>query len=326
MSKYSGANFSVLLVDGYNLAPGIMDNASMGEENLTEQSNPFGVESEAHSPIGLKRGTLVAGGGFYDATIDVINQAIGASIGVSRIICGAIFGNIIGKPFMGFQGAYNQKVEVLDQKDGLTKANVTYLVTGDVDEGQIVQHLTPYTADWDTKTGGTGAPDAPVDYTAYDGNRAVPITSNSVANPTVVTCPVPHGLTTNDKILISGVADSSPTINGERVVTRINDTTFSVPVNVTVGGTGGQFVKADSNAGGVGYIQVSGYSGFTNVVAKIMDSPDDVTYATLITFTTITGITKERLTVAGVVDRYLCSNGVVSGAGSITIFMGFCRN
>lgn len=326
MSKYSGANFSVLLVDGYNVAAAVMDNASIAIEALTQQTNPFGVATESHTPVGITKGTLVAGGGLYDTATDALHSANGTVVGIQRVVCAALYGNTPGKPFFGFEGAYSQKYEVMDQKDGLTKANVVYVVTGDVDEGQIVQDLATFTADWDTKTGGSNAADTPVDYTTYDGNRAIPITSNSIANPTVVTCSKPHGLTTGDKVLIAGVATSDPTINGSRTVTVISTTTFSVPVNVTTGGTGGTLVKVDTNAGGVGYVHCTAFSGLTDLVLKIMHSPDDITYAALVTFATITGVTKERKTVTGTVDRYLSSNGDVTGTGSVTVFSGFCRN
>ena len=55
---------------------------------------------------------------------------------------------------------------------------------------------------------------------------------------TVVTTTVPHGLATNDIILIAGNTGSNATLNGERTVTVISTTTFSVPVNCTVADRG----------------------------------------------------------------------------------------
>lgn len=67
----------------------------------------------------------------------------------------------------------------------------------------------------------------------------IALTSNSIANPTVVTTAVPHGFQTGETVTISGNTGSSPTINAALVATRIDATHFSVPVNVTTGGTGG---------------------------------------------------------------------------------------
>src|SRR5216683_7771992 len=97
------------------------------------------------------------------------------------------------------------------------------------------------------------------------------ITSNTIANPTVVTTSAPHGLTTGDKILIAGNITSNPPINGSRIVTVISPTTFSVPVNCTTGGTGGSFVPENGSISvhlGVGQFatgDVIRFSGHTTV-------------------------------------------------------------
>jgi hypothetical protein len=69
---------------------------------------------------------------------------------------------------------------------------------------------------------------------------SVVITSNTInAVATVVLTASPHGLASGDEVTIAGVAGSTPTINGARVVTVVDATHFSVPVVTTVGGTGG---------------------------------------------------------------------------------------
>lgn len=70
------------------------------------------------------------------------------------------------------------------------------------------------------------------------------ITTSSVANPTVITTSTAHGLTTGDVVGIGGHATSTPSLTGQHTVTVLSPTTFSVPVNVTVGGTGGTVGKA----------------------------------------------------------------------------------
>lgn len=66
----------------------------------------------------------------------------------------------------------------------------------------------------------------------------VAITSSSIANPSQLTVAT-HQFQTGDTVTIAGHVGSTPDINGSRVVTRINGTTVSIPVNVTGGGTGG---------------------------------------------------------------------------------------
>lgn len=64
------------------------------------------------------------------------------------------------------------------------------------------------------------------------------ITSNSIANPTVVTATA-HGFSNGDTVLIQGVTGSIPSINGSFVISNVLTNSFTVPVNVTTGGTGG---------------------------------------------------------------------------------------
>lgn len=70
------------------------------------------------------------------------------------------------------------------------------------------------------------------------------ITSNSVANPTVITTPTPHGRSTGDIIQVFD-SNSTPSIDGQQEITVLSPTTFSVPVNVTVAGTSGYFIVND---------------------------------------------------------------------------------
>ena len=71
----------------------------------------------------------------------------------------------------------------------------------------------------------------------------VTITSSSVANPTVITTAAAHGLVTGDQVAIAGHTGSTPAISGNFTVTVISATTFTIPVNVTVAGSGGTATK-----------------------------------------------------------------------------------
>jgi hypothetical protein len=82
---------------------------------------------------------------------------------------------------------------------------------------------------------------------------------------------------------------------------------------------------ASSSNGGVGALHVTAYSGLTNIIVKIQDSPDDSAWSDLITFTTATGVTFQRSTVTGTVDRYLRASWDVTGTGSATFAVAFAR-
>lgn len=327
--KYSGQSFGVFLVDAYNLAPAICDAVSVERESLTEPTNPFAAPSKQNTPVGIEMGTLVVGNGFFDTATDPLYGPSGDATGIARIVSALVNGNVIGLPFWGFAGAYTQKYKVLDKKDGITQADAIYQVSGAVESGVIVQLLQAYTASWDTKTAGAGAgPHTPVDYATDPANRAVNITSATKANPCVVTTTTPHGLTSGQKVLISANTLAGPNINSNLAVTVTGASTFSVAVDTsasTGAGTGGSFVRTSSLGGGTGYQHCTAFA-ITSFIGKVMHSPDDTTYAAAITFTSLTAIGKERLTCAGTIDRYLSFNGANTGAGSITVFSGFCRN
>lgn len=322
--KRGSADIAVFLVDGYNVLAAKPQGVTTKIEALMEPTHGLGDTKEAQTPTGLSRATLTQSGAFFDDSANSIHLLLSpaGATGVVRIVVFAIAGNAIGSRFTGFEGSYLSTYEVLGQVGKLTKANVIDTISGQKDDGVIVQSWTQKTITWNTKTDGF-----PVDFTVDTGQRVIPITSNSIANPTVVTTPVPHGLTTGDVILIAGVATSSPTINGQQTATVTGTNTFTVPINVTVGGTGGTFVRANTSGGADGYLEVSEMTGPTGFIGKIRASADDTTYADLITFANVTAApAAQRLTVAGVIPRYLSFSGTVTGAGTITVFSGLSRN
>lgn len=103
--------------------------------------------------------------------------------------------------------------------------------------------------DYLTSAHGLGATSAEIDDTALIAaanicdeyvlsSSPITITSSSVANPTVITATA-HKLRTGDGIVIAGHSGSTPSLNGNHTVTVVTDDTVTIPVNVTVGGTGG---------------------------------------------------------------------------------------
>lgn len=64
------------------------------------------------------------------------------------------------------------------------------------------------------------------------------ITTSTAANPTVITA-TGHGLATGDPAIVAGHTGSTPSINGNWRVTVLTANTFSIPVTVSVAGTGG---------------------------------------------------------------------------------------
>jgi len=86
-----------------------------------------------------------------------------------------------------------------------------------------------------------------------------------------------HGLVTGDVVIISDVSGSTPALNGEHSVTRLDDYHFKTAVNITVAGTGGFFQRVTSHEF-YAHLHVSALSGCAKVTVSLMDSPDDDTY------------------------------------------------
>jgi hypothetical protein len=322
-----GSQSVVYCVDGYDLLATKVKNLTHKIASATERTDGLGDGAEANGPVGMVTLTLTQGGGFFDTSANNAHTALGGGLpsgpqSTPRLVLVGFAGNDVGQPIYGIDGMFQSTYQVDASIGALTKANAEYIVKGALDKAVILQPLAAKTADWNTKTDGDE-----VDYADDTTQRVIPITSNSAASPSVVTTPVPHGLATGDKILISGVEDSDADINGEQTVTVISDLTFSVAVDAsTHAGTGGSFVRTNSANGAAGYLMVKSMAGITSVTVKIRDSADNTTYADLITFTAATAApAKERKTVTGQVDRFLCVDGDVTGTGSITPIVALAR-
>lgn len=68
--------------------------------------------------------------------------------------------------------------------------------------------------------------------------RTGTISSSSVADPTVLTMSVAHDFLNGDSVAIVGDT-STPSLDGSHVISNVAATTFTIPVAVTVAGTGG---------------------------------------------------------------------------------------
>jgi hypothetical protein len=77
-----------------------------------------------------------------------------------------------------------------------------------------------------------------------DGSPNITITSNSIANPTVVLTATPHMLVNGQGVNIEANITSVPSINGFNIATVIDATHFSIPVHVTTAGSGGVVISA----------------------------------------------------------------------------------
>jgi hypothetical protein len=140
--------------------------------------------------------------------------------------------------------------------------------------------------------------------------EAVPVsstvTSSSVANPTVVTTSEAHGLATGDVVSIAGHSGSTPSLNGQSAaITVLSGTTFSLPVNVTVGGTGGTVQKAVPS----GFTYATTGSGYVPLVSNF--TPQEGVASFQITGS---GVTSGNASISRDVDCTVGSRYRVSGS------------
>src|SRR5687768_14261596 len=151
MAKYGSPNVGFLLVGGYSLAGYATEISPVGgSESLTERSDTVGDTWEEHTPLGQKKGMFYQTG-FFDDESGGINEAMSGNGGTSRVVCVSLEGNTIGKKFVGYAGTFASKYTRIAQRGALHKANVTYTVTGEVEDGVILQELEQKTTtDWDT--------------------------------------------------------------------------------------------------------------------------------------------------------------------------------
>lgn len=127
------------------------------------------------------------------------------------------------------------------------------------------------------------------------------------------------GSQVSDKVVYSlGLQTSGPTEKGF----SLHDLTA---VTVDGDGTGVDMTTGSTTAGAVANLHVTAFSGFSAAVITVADSADNVSFATIGTFTSIASIFSQRLEIAGTIRRYVRYSIDVTGTGSISFVVGFFR-
>lgn len=315
MTNY-GPSSAFILFGGKNISADVWD-ITEDVQNVLEQSNGIGVTMQEFLSVGIARVNLEAKGGFYtDDTLRVVAAVQGLQ-GTKQLMSFGLVGQAMGADVNLIDGAYAMKFNRIAQRELLTKANADYTLSGKLYRASLLHALTAETANGNneaTSFDGINLPDLP----------SVAITSSSVANPTVITSPA-HGLVTGDVIVISGHSGSTPTINGERIVTVTGVNTFTIPVNVTVAGTGGTFKKAtQTNAIAHLHVPALTLGGYTNVIVKVRHSSDNSTFTDAGTFSAITTPgTTASITISGQIKRYRAISWAWTGSGSNQSFIPY---
>lgn len=126
---------------------------------------------------------------------------------------------------------------------------------------------------------------------------------------------------------VGDVVSTSLSIQADGGIDRGVILAASTVVSATGNGTA-QDNSASTSNGGVGYLHATANTHDGATVIKIQHSTDNVTYADLITFTSVptTATTSERVAVTGTVNRYIRSQHTPAGTtGSVTYSTMFAR-
>jgi hypothetical protein len=109
----------------------------------------------------------------------------------------------------------------------------------------------------------------------------------------------------------------------DRGVLLIGGSTISASATPTAINNG-----SSTSNGGVGYLHVTANTRDGSSTFKVQDSADNVTFADLVTFTSVAASATggERIAVTGAVDQYVRAEVVPGGSsGSVTYTMAFAR-
>jgi len=311
-----------LLVGGYNLIGDgdRVNSLKLPDATATiEETTGLGTNVPIHKATGHKEYDDIEVAGWFSDATDSINVALAAGHSqTARVFMGGDAGKVAGDPFQGGT-ALDMVYKRRGEPKMLQKADGSLKVTDVVHHGVLLKALAAVTADGDTKAA------------SHDiGASTVVVSTSSVANPSVIATATPHGLDSGDTVTIAGHAGSTPSINGDHVATVLTPTTFTIPVNVTVGGTGGTARRIKTSGGAWSYAEVPSLTlgGHTNLTFEFWDSVDNAVWVTLGTVVFTTGPNAGRVQDTGTINRYTAVSWDFTGAGSgpsATIMAGIAR-
>lgn len=95
-------------------------------------------------------------------------------------------------------------------------------------------------------------------------------------------------------------------------------------ITTTGNGTGVDNAVA-TTGGAVAHLHVSAFSGLTSDTITVQDSADNSSFATIGTFAVVSGVTYQRLNIAGTVRRYTRVVDTCVGVGSCTRIVALAR-
>ena len=136
MTKRGSDQVGFILMDGFDLL-GTSTEMEDNVEAFLQEGHTFGDDWTKQLYTGVKKATFSQGGWYDDASASS-NQALSGQEGVSRSLCYGIEGNVIGRGFIGYNGAMQVNYTRIASRGELHRANSAYEGNGQVDIGKIL--------------------------------------------------------------------------------------------------------------------------------------------------------------------------------------------
>tara|TARA_R110000824_G_scaffold32908_7_gene106121 strand:- start:2836 stop:3558 length:723 start_codon:yes stop_codon:yes gene_type:complete len=226
MAKYGPSSVGYFLVSGKSLA-GVTSNITYKTTSTVEETTALGDSWKEQTPVGVRSAELSQAGWFDDATNSSVDAFV-ASETASKVVTLAPAGSTAGSSATGFEGSFGSEVERVIEKEGLHKLNVTYKVSGAIEEGKIIEALAARTA-----TGNSSAVDNTAS-SASGGSGYVQFTAVSGTSPTMAIVIQHSADDTTYATLISFTTAGS--VGGERKTVSGTVNRY-IRVNATIGGS-----------------------------------------------------------------------------------------
>lgn len=239
MAKHGSADVGFVLVGGHSLLGSKIQGLTESVESKLADTAGLGDSWPESTPVGFSDATIAQDGAFFDDDTGNAHEALKTAQATSRVMCVAFAGNTAGQAFVGYAGSYSHKYAVLAKVKDLTKADVEYTVSGQRDEGVILQPLATQTADWNTES------------TSYDSGASS--SDGGIAFQQVTAL---SGFTG----YVGKVRDSADDITFADLATFANVTAAPSAEAVTVSGTVDRYLAVDGNVTGTG--SITAFIGF----------------------------------------------------------------
>ena len=154
MPKAGSASFTLLTLDGVNLLGAKVTGFSWAPHVLQEETTGLGDSWTEQTPTGMRRATVSQQGAYFDTQLNGLHSVMAAMPLAARTLTWSPDGVTL----FSAKGTLTTGYDVLARNAALTKANVTYEISGALDAGgAIVQPPQDQTATWTGATVDSGA-------------------------------------------------------------------------------------------------------------------------------------------------------------------------